>query len=787
MYIKSPGSGSIKKYRQKVKPLTAILLLVSAATVLSCARGESRVAVGEELLFDLISNLDRAAVEDSDFRGKYISLRRYPRLYRDPWSHGSPRIVKVGFEIDAKKKLQIMRRAIHLGAHRNSPCRISVPLGDIELRDCLLTLSLAAYRTGRSTEEGRFRIGLTDGGREIPLYDSGAEGGKIPERKWLDVTVAIPDRKLHCPAVTFDLATKSESTEHIFIANPRIFRRGKRSADTPNIVFICIDALRTDAVNAITDRYRLTPNIDSLARDGFTFTNHFVVSNWTRPSTIAMLASRYASSTGVNLYYPPVHDEEKEFFYRESGVTPLSTVLKQYGYITRSIGNNSFIIDYTGIGVDLDFEDLSEYETQREDTVDLTEEVISWLRANRHRRFFLSITYNAPHNAYIPPERYVSPLRKRFRNIHPWFRAYLGEVAYTDDYLGRVLAELRRLGLYDNTIIVVTSDHAEIFNRAHEMSPYTDKKSIYTHGQTQFDEELRSPLIIKPPSCERKNVVIAAQVRNIDIPPTILELMHYRIPDSFQGRSLLPLVRGEENTERVVYSEGRMMYSVRWGGYKYAERFYGFGIRPPHWGGDQVREYRELYDLREDPDELRNICYRRPDIARRMRDLLMRVRFQQPENVIASLSDNLSGRIRVIEGFLYDIRAAGPKAELKRISRKEYRFRLSRGEKLVYQTIPAFARVHITVPRNERLLCGRYLLPLAKRTPGGYMVDPADTPFGGKPEEKLLSLIKGGALYWNLPAKSGIREVKREKYLSKDINRLLRDWGYIQGKEKKTN
>ena len=769
---------------RRLKALIAILL--SAAAALSCS-GRASEAGFEALILDLISGLDRATVEDSDFTGKHLSLRGYPRMYREPRGSGSPRIVKIGFEIDAEKQFQQMKRAIHMGAHWGSPCRISIPLGNLELKNCFLTFSIAAYRSGKSARR-RISIELADSGTRIPLYRSDSEKNRIPEKRWLDVTAAIPEADLERPFITINFTSDSKSPEHLFIANPRIFRRERRSADAPNIIFICIDSLRTDAVNAITDRYRVTPQIDSLARDSLVFTNHFIVANWTRPSTITMLSSCYASATGINLYYPPVHDEEKEFFYRESGVTPLSTVLKRYGYITRSIGNNSFIIDYSGIGVDLDFEDLSEYETQWEDTMDITDEVIAWLRANRHRKFFLSITYNAPHNGYIPPAKYLNPLRKRLRNMHYKFRAYLGEVAYTDDYLGRVLAELRRLGLYDRSIIVVTADHAEIFSEAREMSPYTDKESIYTHGQTLSDEELRVPLIIKPPASRRmRTAAISAQVRIIDIAPTILDLMECRIPDSFRGTSLLPLVRGEEKQERVVYSEGRMMYSVRSGGYKYVERFYGFGIRPEHWGGDQVAEYRELYSLKDDPDELKNVYHRRPGIAKKMQNLLRRVRFQQPENVITSPFGSLRGRIRVIEGFMYDI-SADPDATLAKISRKEYRFTLPKGSRLVYQTIPACARVRITIPRSVRLLCGRYALPLAGKTPeGAYTVNPSEHLLGGRPDDQLLSLIGSGALYWHLPKKSGIREVRRDKYLSRNINRLLRDWGYIQGREKKAD
>jgi len=764
-------SKEIKRYGT----LLTILFLVSCA---ACSRENTHS--GEILLHDLIASIGRAEIVDSDFAQKYRQLCRYRRAYPDPWC-SSPRIVKIGFVIDREKKFQNMKRALYLGAHRHSPCRITIPLDKSELRNCFFSFSLAGLQLRPG---GELRIVLADSERRATLFDS-REEDPIKER-WADFLIDIPDEFTE-PRLIISFKTSSERTGHLFLANPRIFKRENELSETPNVVFICIDALRSDAVNAITDRYRLTPHIDSLARDGFAFANHFVVANWTRPSTIAMIASRYASSTGVNLYYPPVHDEEKEFFYRKSGVTPLSTVLKKYGYLTRAIGQDSFIIEYTGIGVDLDFDDLSEYETVRKDTVDITNEVISWIRENRHRKFFLMITYNAPHNAYIPPKRYLNPLKKRLKKIHPWFRAYLGEVSYTDDYLGRVIAELKRLHLYDNSIIIITSDHGEIFHPAHQMSPYTDVKSIFTHGQTQFDEELRAPLVIKPPgSFPEKNVRIEAQVRNIDIAPTILALMEYPVPESYQGKSLLPLIDGSEEEERIVHSEGRKMYSVRYGGYKYAERFYGYGICPAHWGGELVREHHELYDIQSDPHELRNLYTERPDRAEQMKALLRKVRFQQPENIIITLGDGIGGRIRISEGFFYDVRIAGSRSWLKRITRKEYRFGLSEGAKLIYQTIPAYAPVRIQLERRERLLCGRLLLPLAKQqTEREYLIDPAETFCRGEPEEDLISLVQRGIVYWQKPTRSGIRGVKREKYLSADVNRLLRDWGYIQGKEKK--
>jgi hypothetical protein len=129
-----------------------------------------------------------------------------------------------------------------------------------------------------------------------------------------------------------------------------------------------------------------------------------------------MLSGVLASHTGVNIFYPPVSDEEKECFYRRSGTRLITSILKDKGYITRSIGNNAFIIEYTGIGVDLNFDEVSEYQSPVEDTVDITAEAVEWLERNASRRFFLFVNYNAPHNAYIPPPEYLGPLRK---NFHP--------------------------------------------------------------------------------------------------------------------------------------------------------------------------------------------------------------------------------------------------------------------------------------------------------------------------------------------------------------------------------
>jgi len=764
-----------------------LALVCAAACLCGCSRLESGERAGEKLAVDVIDRFADARVDDGGFPEKYKDLLSYEKIYRDPWGFDSPRLVKVGFETDRKKMRQDVRRALYLGAYHSSPCGVSLPLAKETVRGARLEFSVAGLKLDRKAG-CLLEIAVADGKRRDVVFSSAARDCGIRERQWALYSLRIPEGPWDSPRLEISLRSDATTAQHVFVANPRVFARDIRGDGRPNVIFISVDSLRADAVESIVKKYNLTPHMDKLAADGIACTNHFVVSNWTRPSTIAMLSSVYASSAGVNLYYPPVSGEEKNFFYRESGVIPLARLLKKSGYVSCSIGNNAFIIDYTGIGVDLGFDELSEYETQWEDTIDITDEAACWLERNRGRRFCLFINYNAPHNAYIPPPRYLEPLKKRLKNIHPWFRAYLGEVAYTDDYIGRLISALKNLGLYKNTIIVLTADHGEIFSKSHEMSPYTDVKAIFSHGQTQLDEELRVPLIVKPAfGAGPVNVRVDAQVRSIDILPTILELMKIDMPDAYRGKSILPIIEGSERDERVVYSEGRMMYSVRAGGYKYAERFCGFGIRPFHWGGDTVPEYRELYDLKNDPEEEHNLAAVSPALADAMRAKLRDVRFKQPDNRLVAMEDGVQGAMRVTDGFFYDAVADGASG-LARISRKEYAFELKKGDTVTFQTIPADARVRVTLKNGARLLAGRYCLPLVVPEGGAsgrYLLDPSRGEMWGRPAKELAALVNSGVLYWNEPLVRGLRGVKKEQYLSKDINNLLQKWGYIQGKEKK--
>lgn len=161
---------------------------------------------------------------------------------------------------------------------------------------------------------------------------------------------------------------------------------------------------------------------------------------------------------------------------------------------------------------------------------------------------------------------------------------YDAEIAYVDSEIGKVVAELKKLGLYDNTLIVLNSDHGEGFGE--------HKK--YYHGVTVYDEMARVPLIIKPPHARNKNKVVWGQVRNIDIMPTVLDYCDLQVPEECDGHSLRPFIEGDTSPNLPSITEtymGKLNYLVafRHGGHKLIY--------------DMSNDQAWLYDLASDPGE----------------------------------------------------------------------------------------------------------------------------------------------------------------------------------------
>ncbi len=293
----------------------------------------------------------------------------------------------------------------------------------------------------------------------------------------------------------------------------------------------------------------------------------------------------------------------------------MAELLKGRGYATGAfIG--AFVLD-ARFGLDQGFDhydgrfNLKKYEGVDPGTIqrrgdEVATRAIEWIGQNRDRRFFAWIHLYDPHHPYTPPE----PYRSRYAD------PYTGEIAYSDSLVGRILAFLDENDLYDNTLIVFTSDHGESLGEHHEQN----------HGFFIYDTTLKVPLLMKLPETKGRAQVVDTQVRSIDILPTVLQYLRLDTPKQVQGVGLRGLVEGKPLRASRLEA--------------FSESYYprtSFGWSPLRSLRTQKYKYilapqAELYDLEDDPDESANIASKQPSLANRFKQNLLRVeqRYSRP-------------------------------------------------------------------------------------------------------------------------------------------------------------
>lgn len=358
-------------------------------------------------------------------------------------------------------------------------------------------------------------------------------------------------------------------------------------APPPNILLITIDTLRPDRLGCYGYREAETPNIDRLAADGALFTDASAQAPLTLPSHCSIM-------TGTLPLYHGIKDNVG-FELAEEHQT-IAEVLRRNGYATAAVVG-AFVLDKSsGIGQGFDYfydnflpepnklgTRLFNVNFAERRAGEVAARALEWLaRRPRRRPFFLWLHFYDPHEGYNPPE----PFARLWRG-----REYDGEIAYVDSQLGRILSFLREAGLYDRTVIALTSDHGESLGEHGEKS----------HGYFIYESVLRVPFILKPAGARALGLKVSEPVRTIDIFPTLLQAANLPRPESIQGAGLLGLIMNKDNPDRLpIYAESLTpsirygyapLYSLRLGRYKYIE-----APRP------------ELYDLASDPTESRNLA-----------------------------------------------------------------------------------------------------------------------------------------------------------------------------------
>jgi arylsulfatase A-like enzyme/Tfp pilus assembly protein PilF len=381
--------------------------------------------------------------------------------------------------------------------------------------------------------------------------------------------------------------------------------------------------------------------LDELALDGVLYENAITSIPITLPSHSSMMTGKVPFSHGVR---------DNGLFKLPQEQTTLAEILKKNGYNTAATVA-SFPLT-SQFGIDQGFDYFNDHVTQKYEDVygdktipkaqlffdernssQVNEAIMPWIEENYQSPFFVWFHYFDPHHPHEPP----APYNQEFIND-----LYQGEIAFSDESLGNVISQLKRLNIYDNSLIIFTSDHGEGNNEHNES----------THSLLIYNSTLHVPLIIKYPKQEYANTRIKTRVGLVDLLPTVLNILNIESPEDIQGQRL-PLVDSPSN-EREIYAETLSpRFSRDWGeqrgliknGYKY---IYG-----PN---------KELYNLDSDPNEINNIIETHVDLANSMKqDLQNYIDEYQNPNIRSSIEVD-SDTLNTLRGLGY-VQSSGGSVE----------------------------------------------------------------------------------------------------------------------------
>ncbi len=397
----------------------------------------------------------------------------------------------------------------------------------------------------------------------------------------------------------FKIETGSEKVEFEKI---KLISESSYEDKKMDILFIVIDSLRADVVGFNSAKFQVTPQLDLFAKTASNYQNNFVNSSWTRPSTFIFFTGIYASKTFLNFWDYSVFPNEVQSFYK-SKIPILPETLSRLGYDTVMIGNNPFLTEHRGIGADVGFHSVYDFSNFEIDTLRISEQAKNFYQGikpiEKRSPYFLFLNFNDPHKPYTPPKKFLSQV-KQGEGMDSRKKDYLGEVAFVDEEIGKIISLLKDKKLFDSTLILITSDHGEVMNPKHAKSVFNGVYTLYGHGQGLYDEDVHTPLLIKFPN-QKKSKVYTKQTRSIDLMPTILETINKTELVQFDGISLLKL--DSESKERIYYGESRGVIGIRSGGFKYLQKVFGFHRVGAHWSGIVGQEPSWLYDLNADREE----------------------------------------------------------------------------------------------------------------------------------------------------------------------------------------
>ncbi len=452
--------------------------------------------------------------------------------------------------------------------------------------------------------------------------------------------------------VTLELGTSS-SVDSLWAgwAAPEVAPRS-RQAGRPNVLLISLDTLRADSLGCYGYERPTSPHIDGLAARSTLFRQAVSQAPWTRPSHMALFTGVFPTSRSRP--DPPL----------------LAELLWRSGYRTGAFTGGGQVHPSLGFGPGFERYEVIDW-LRRPEVVE------SWWQADDGRPRFAFLHTFEIHDPYSD-DRFTSGLERGRIEGHfgrwKWERLkkqgglteteksfaralYDGGIAFTDERLGTLLDRLEALGAFEDTIIILTSDHGEQFW----------EHGTWRHGQVLYDHQLLVPLVIYTPPPVRRalgdNPVLAggeveAQVSLVDILPTLLDILGIADVESMvNGRSIRALLEGERLDRHEAFAENTNIRAaerkaLRTERYKYIHQY------PREGKGDHLEETAQLFDLVSDPLESTDIADQHPDLVegfeRRLQAIIRGTDVTAaPDEVPEEIDEELREQLRAL-GYVGD-------------------------------------------------------------------------------------------------------------------------------------
>ena len=442
------------------------------------------------------------------------------------------------------------------------------------------------------------------------------------------------------------------------------------SASDPPVILISIDTLRADHLGCYGYPRPISPAIDRFRHDAVLFEQAIAQAPSTLPSHASMLSSLWPEHHGA-------------FFLRKTAlpdaVLTLPEVLAELGYRTAGFNGGGQMAPEFGLGQGFE---LYQVVGRAAKTLETVRRAERWIASHDEGEpFFLFLHTYEIHHPYTPEPADLRELAADYQGALPAkiskhllveinrgerdledgdldyiVAAYDAEIRSMDAALGRFFAFLRQSGLYDRSIIVLTSDHGEEFG---------ERGQVGWHSHTLYDELLEVPLLIKLPASRHAGRSVAAQVRSIDLPPTILSLLGRPPRDEFEGFDLRHMIEDEgfdpglPALSQQDTAAGVDHTSLRVGGWKlYPNRL--FHVQRLGRDAGRLRYLRarfawavgedRLYDLASDPQERRDLAGRERRERRRLQAWRAGLKAERPAPapVSAVPNDETLERLRAL-------------------------------------------------------------------------------------------------------------------------------------------